>query len=73
MDMSPGSLFTSLAVGGTGYVLFSYGRKASRWPHLVTGIALFLATWVVPSPLACVGVAAGLLAVLWLAVRRMGY
>lgn len=73
MDMSPASLFTSLLVSGVGYVLFSYGRKASRFPHLATGIALFVSSWVAPTPLVSVLIAAALLLVLWVVVKRMGY
>lgn len=73
MDMSPTSLFTSLIVSGIGYVLYSYGRKASRIPHLVTGVVLFVTTWIAPSPLASGLITVGLLGVLWIVVKRMGY
>jgi hypothetical protein len=72
MDLSPASLLTSLLVGGVGYVLFSYGRKANRPPHLITGLTLFVVTWVAPTPLSSVGVSCVLLAALWFAVKRMG-
>ncbi len=72
MDMSPASLAASLLVGGVGYVLFSYGRKASRWPHLLTGIVLFVVTYVAPSPASSIGISAVLLGALWFAVNRMG-
>ena len=72
MDMSPASLAASLLVSGIGYVLFSYGRKASRWPHLLTGVVLFVVTYVAPSPASSIGISAALLGVLWFAVNRMG-
>lgn len=73
MDMSPASLAASLLVSGVGYVLFSYGRRATRWPHLLTGVALFVVAYVAPSPASSVGIAAAMLGVLWVAVNRMGF
>lgn len=73
MDMSPAALFVGLVVSGAGYVLFSYGRKASRWPHLLTGIALFAVTFLAPTPLSSALISAGLGVVLWVAVQRLGW
>jgi hypothetical protein len=39
MDFDPALLMLSLIPSGIGFVLFVYGRKSDRWPHLVTGIA----------------------------------
>lgn len=72
MDLSPASLAASLLVSGIGFVLFSYGRKASRWPHLLTGLVLFVVTYVAPSPASSIGISAVVLAGLWFAVKRMG-
>ena len=71
MDFSPASIFTSLIVSGVGYVLFSYGHTAKRVPHLLTGICLFLATYLAPGPLSCLGSAAALLGLLWFSVKRL--
>ena len=40
MDFDPTVLMLSLIPSGIGFVLFRYGRKSDRWPHLITGIAL---------------------------------
>jgi hypothetical protein len=39
MDFDPTVLLLSLFPTGIGFVLFKYGRKSDRWPHLMTGIA----------------------------------
>jgi hypothetical protein len=72
MDLSPASLVTSLVISGVGYVLFSYGRKANRPPHLLTGLTLFVVTWVAPTPASGVGLSCVLLGALWFVVNRMG-
>ena len=41
-DIDPTWLFLSLIPGGIGFVLFVYGKKQGRWPHLVAGL-LFMA------------------------------
>jgi len=55
--------------GAVGFVLFVYGKKQQRWPHLVAGLAFmvypYLATTI--ASLTLVGVALGV--ALWLAVR----
>ena len=40
MDFDPTLLMLSLVPSGIGFVLFMYGRKQQRWPHLAGGIAL---------------------------------
>ena len=42
MSLDPGWLFLSLVVGGIGFVLFVYGKKQERWPHLAAGLALMV-------------------------------
>jgi len=41
MSFDPTFLFLSLIPGGVGFVLFVYGKKQQRWPHMVAGL-LFL-------------------------------
>jgi len=69
MSLDPAWLFLSLIPSGAGFVLFVYGKKQGRWPHLATGLALmvypYLATTVVS--LVAIGVALGV--ALWCAVR----
>jgi hypothetical protein len=53
VDLDLSSIIVSIIVSAVGFVLFSYGRKMSRAPHVVTGIVLmgfpyFVSTiWVV--------------------------
>ena len=72
MSLDPVWLFLSLIPAGIGFVLFVYGKKQERWPHLIAGLALmgypYFATTAVS--LAVVGVL--ICVVLWAAVR-MGY
>jgi len=72
MNFEPGYLFASLCVGGVGYVLFSYGRKQSRFPHLATGIILLVYPYFVGQVGPMIAIGAALLAVLFAAVR-MGF
>ena len=69
MNLNPGWLFASLLVSAIGFILLHYGRKMARVPHLVAGLAMMVYPYFVPGVLANVLVAAGVLAVLWLAVR----
>jgi hypothetical protein len=38
----PTWIFLSLIPGGIGFVLFVYGKKQQRWPHLVAGLAMMV-------------------------------
>jgi len=69
MNLNPGWLFASLLVSAIGFILLHYGRKMARVPHVVAGLAMMVYPYFVPGVLANVLVAAGVLAVLWLAVR----
>jgi 4-hydroxybenzoate polyprenyltransferase len=70
MNFDPTWLFLSLIPSGVGFVLFVYGKKQGRLPHLLAGIALsiypYLATTV--TMLVSVGLLIG--AGLWFAVRQ---
>ena len=69
MSIDPTWLFLSLVPGGIGFVLFVYGKKQERWPHLVAGLAFMVYPYFATSlvSLTLVGVALGV--GLWLAVR----
>lgn len=65
-------LLAGLLVSGTGFVLFSYGKKMSRVPHLVCGVTLFVGPYFIESGLATL--VFGLAAVLLLyASVRLGW
>lgn len=70
MTFDPVWLFLSLVPGGAGFVLFVYGKKQQRWPHLVTGLALMIYPWFTPNVSSLVGVGAALAAALWYFVRQ---
>ena len=72
MQLDANSLIASLIVSSVGFVLFKYGRKMERTPHVVTGIVLMVFPYFVPQVLAMLGVAALLCLLLYLAVQR-GY
>ena len=42
MDLDPAWLLLSLIPSGAGFVLFVYGKKQQRWPHLVAGLAMMV-------------------------------
>jgi hypothetical protein len=72
MNLDPTWLFLSLIPGGIGFVLFVYGKKQHRYPHLVAGLAMMGYPYFATTALSMtiVGVLIG--AALWVAVR-LGY
>ena len=72
MDVDANSLLAGLLVSSIGFVLFVYGRKMRRVPHVGAGIVLFVYPYFVPSALWMLAIAACLLGLLWVAVRA-GY
>jgi hypothetical protein len=72
VDIDMGVLVAGFVVSSVGFVLFKYGRKMSRPPHVLTGLVLMVFPYFVPSVLAALGIAALLCALLYLAVRA-GY
>ncbi len=69
MLFDPTWLFLSLIPGGVGFVLFVYGKKQERWPHLVAGLAFMVYPYFATS-IASLTIAGGAIGVaLWLAVR----
>jgi hypothetical protein len=67
---SEGPLLLSLVVSSVGLVLFLYGRKQHRWPHLVVGLALMVYPYFVSSLRSMLAFGLVLIAALWLAVRQ---
>ena len=69
MSFDPAWLFLSLIPGGVGFVLFVYGKKQQRWPHLVAGLAFMVYPYFATG-IASLTIAGGAIGVaLWLAVR----
>lgn len=69
MDLDANALLASLFVSLIGGALLVYGRKQVRLPHMLCGLVLAIFPYFVPGALPILGVAAGLLAALALAVR----
>jgi hypothetical protein len=69
VSFDPATLFLSLVTSGIGFVLFVYGKKQDRWPHLVVGLIYMVYPYFIEGALANVGIAIVLGAALWMAVR----
>jgi hypothetical protein len=70
MDIDVGSLVASFAVSSVGFVLFMYGKKMSRIPHVAIGLVLLIYPYFIPSVLPMLAIATVLLVLLWFAVKR---
>jgi hypothetical protein len=69
VSLSPGWLLSSLFLGTVGLGLFLYGKKQTRFPQLLAGIALILESTFVPSPAWMFASAVLALGALWAALR----
>ena len=69
MDLDPTWLLISLIPSGIGFVLFVYGKKQQRWPHMFAGIAFSVYPYFTSSITMMVGVGVALAVALWVAVR----
>jgi hypothetical protein len=72
MSLDPTWIFASLIPGGIGFVLFVYGKKQQRWPHLIAGIALMAYPYFASTVMSLTVIGAAICAALWDAVR-LGY
>lgn len=70
MHLDVSSIAAGFIVSGVGFVLFNYGRKMGRLPHVVVGLVLMVFPYFVPSVLVMLGIAALLCGLLYLAVQR---
>jgi hypothetical protein len=69
MSFDPTWLFLSLFPSGIGFVLFVYGRKRHRWPHIVAGLLFMTYPYVTTTVWSLVAVGVLLGFALWVAVR----
>jgi len=69
VSIDPVWLFVSLFPSGIGLVLFVYGKKRGRGPHLVAGLLLMVYPYFATTLMMLVTVGVGLVAALWLTVR----
>jgi hypothetical protein len=63
------NLLASMFAGTVGAALMVYGKKQSRVPHLVVGLAMIAYPYFMPNAWITCGVFAGLVGLLALAVR----
>jgi hypothetical protein len=69
MEFDVASLLVSFVISGVGFVLFSYGRKMERGPHLGVGLVLMVFPYFIDGVAAMLAVAAALGVGLYLALR----
>jgi hypothetical protein len=69
VSFDPTWLFLSLIPSGIGFVLFVYGKKQERWPHMLAGIVFSIYPYFTPSILSMIVIGVVLGTGLWLAVR----
>lgn len=50
-------------------MLFVYGKKQERWPHLAAGVAMMVYPYFATSVVSLVGVGVAISVALWYAVR----
>jgi hypothetical protein len=69
MNLEPTWIFLSLIPSGIGFVLFVYGKKQDRWPHLVAGLILMVYPYLATSVVSLVSIGVLIGGALWYAVR----
>lgn len=70
MNFDPTMLLISLVPSGIGFVLFVYGKKQQRWPHMAAGVALSVYPYFVDTALQMAIVGAAIGAAFWWAVQQ---
>jgi hypothetical protein len=69
VTLDANALLLSLLFSSIGFVFFAYGKKQSRFPHMVAGIMLMIYPYFVSNLIAMTAVGTVIIALLWLAVR----
>jgi len=72
MSLDPTWIFLSMIPAGIGFVLFVYGKKQQRLPHLVAGIAMMGYPYFATTVVSMTVVGMLICTALWFAVR-LGY
>ena len=67
------SILASLLVSSVGVVVFLYGKRQKRFPHIVIGLVLTVFTYFVSSVPLMFAVTAVLLGALWVTVKKLGW
>ena len=68
LDMDPNSLLASMLVSGIGFVLFGYGKKQGRFPHLMCGLLMMIYPYFIDGLVPMLGICAALCVALYAAV-----
>jgi hypothetical protein len=69
VSLDPTWLFLSMIPSGVGFVLFVYGKKQHRWPHLAGGLLFMIYPYFAPTVSWLIAIGALIGAAVWLAVR----
>jgi hypothetical protein len=72
MNLDPGYLLASMLISGIGFVLFKYGRKQGRVPHVAFGVLLLVYPYFLTDLGWMLGVLPVLLLLLWV-LTRVGF
>jgi hypothetical protein len=70
MNFDGNVILASLLMSSIGVVLLTYGRKMSRAPQLIAGVILLVYPYFVGSVVTVLGIGAGVLLLMWLAIVR---
>ena len=68
-SMDAQNIVIAFFVGLVGFALFVYGKRQSRWPHMLAGVVLMIYPYFVSIPALSAAIGIGVLAALWLLVR----
>lgn len=69
MDWDLGAITAGFVVSSIGFVLFRYGKRVSRPPHLLVGLCMMAYPFFVPGALLISSIGVGLLLLLWAATK----
>jgi hypothetical protein len=69
MDLDANAILLGFLVGSIGVVCFVYGKRQSRFPHMLAGATLCVYPYFVANLLLSAVIGAAVLAALWVAVR----
>jgi hypothetical protein len=69
VSLDANALLLSLLFSSVGFVLFVYGKKQSRIPHMAGGVLLMVYPYFVSNLIAMAAVGVAIMGLVWLAVR----
>ncbi|MEE8407963.1 MAG: hypothetical protein V3T05_00015 [Myxococcota bacterium] len=69
IEFTVGSIFVGFLVGVVGFALFLYGKRQSKFLHLITGIILMVYPYFVPDAVWMAVVGVGIIGGLFVATK----